>query len=74
MRRHRASRVERLLAWAIAWPSRGERVAIASGRVSGVVRGRSETSVALPLSVVTGLGATNVLMVALALVVGIDRR
>ena len=74
MSRHRAGGVRGLLALVIVWPSCAMSVANASGRVIGVDRGWSNTTMALPLSVVIGLRATNARIVALTMAAGLDRR
>ena len=74
MSRHRAGGVKGLLALVIVWPSCAMSVANARGRVIGVDRGWSKTTVVLPLSVVVDLRATNARIVALTMVAGLDRR
>ena len=74
MSRHRASGVRGLLALVIVWHSCAISVVNASGKVIGVDRGWSNTTVALPLSVVVGLRATNARIVALTMAAELDRR
>ena len=73
MRGHSVGSVEWLVAWVVVWPSCAESVVQASGRVIGVDRGCNNTAMALPLSVVSGLRAINVHIVALTMAAGIDR-